>query len=173
MGLLSAAQYHGAAHQRPQIFQVCLSKPHRPLKCGKVHVSFIVRKHLSRVATQQLNTPRGVLTISTPEATAIDLAGYPHRAAGLSNVGVVLSELAERITAEKLVEAAASAPVSWSQRLGYLLERAGEEARARALQDYVSSHAKKYVSLSARSTAKPHKEARWKLVVNTDVEIDT
>ena len=31
VGLLSAAHYHGAAHQRPQSFQVMLAKPRRPL----------------------------------------------------------------------------------------------------------------------------------------------
>src|SRR5687767_6583861 len=29
-GLLTAAQYHGAAHQRPQEFQVMLDRPRRP-----------------------------------------------------------------------------------------------------------------------------------------------
>src|SRR5438093_13756550 len=33
-GLLSAAQYHGAAHHRPQEFQVSLAKTHRPIQCG-------------------------------------------------------------------------------------------------------------------------------------------
>src|SRR2546425_668148 len=35
-GLLSAAQYHGAAHHRPQEFQVCLAKNRRPIQCGFV-----------------------------------------------------------------------------------------------------------------------------------------
>ena len=31
-GLLSAAEYHGAAHQRPQAFQVFLAKNRRPIQ---------------------------------------------------------------------------------------------------------------------------------------------
>lgn len=173
VGLLSAAQYHGAAHQRPQVFQVFLPRAHRPIKCGKVQVSFIVRKRLSDVPTQTLDTPRGPLAISTPEATAIDLAGYSGRAAGLSNVGVVIGELAEKIDSEKLATAAATAPVSWSQRLGYLLELSGGSDRAIALHDYVSRNARKFVSLSPRSTSQGQKNSRWKLLVNTEVEIDT
>src|SRR5918996_1476314 len=45
-GLLSAAQYHGAAHHRPQEFQVMLAKARRPIRCGQVRVAFIVRKRL-------------------------------------------------------------------------------------------------------------------------------
>src|SRR5208282_2189135 len=40
-GLLSAAQYHGAAHQRPQEFQVFLAKNRRPIRCGIVRVAFM------------------------------------------------------------------------------------------------------------------------------------
>src|SRR6516164_9004387 len=45
-GLLTAAQYHGAAHQKPQEFQVCLERARRPIECGRVRIRFIVRKNL-------------------------------------------------------------------------------------------------------------------------------
>lgn len=57
-GLLTAAQYHGAAHQRPQEFQVCLERARRPLVCSRVRVAFIVRKRLPDVPVQRINTPR-------------------------------------------------------------------------------------------------------------------
>src|SRR5262249_31927290 len=82
-GLLTAAQYHGAAHQRPQEFQVFVEKPRRPIAAGRVRVVFIVRKKLRKVPVQSLNTPRGALQVSTPEATALDLVGYAHHAGGL------------------------------------------------------------------------------------------
>lgn len=72
-GLLTAAQYHGAAHQRPQGFQVMVDCRRRPIACGRVRVAFMIRKRLREVPVQHLNTPRGTLTISTPEATALDL----------------------------------------------------------------------------------------------------
>src|SRR6202521_4183426 len=37
-GLLSAAQYHGAAHHRPQEYQVMVGKSRRPIVCGAVRV---------------------------------------------------------------------------------------------------------------------------------------
>src|SRR5712691_2248447 len=108
-GLLTAAQYHGAAHQRPQEFQVFLEKKHLPIACGKVKVAFMVRKRLRDIPVINLNTQRGTLAVSTPEATALDLVGYHHHAGGLDQVATVLSELAEKLDPQKLVVAAGTA----------------------------------------------------------------
>ena len=40
-GLLTAAEYHGAAHQRPQEFQVLVEKARRRIECGNVRVGFL------------------------------------------------------------------------------------------------------------------------------------
>ena len=100
-GLLSAAQYHGAAHHRPQEFQVLLDKARRPIHCGRVRVTFIVRKRLENVPVQIFNTPRGMIRVSTPEATAVDLVGYCRHVGGLEQVATILSELAEQIDPQK------------------------------------------------------------------------
>ena len=85
-GLLSAAQYHGAAHQRPQEFQVFLAKNRRPIACGVVQVAFMARKRLADVPVQTFNTPRGTLLVSSPGATALDLVGYAAHAGGLGQM---------------------------------------------------------------------------------------
>ena len=170
-GLLTAAQYHGAAHQRPQEFQVFLEKARLPIECGRVRVGFVVRNRLRDVPVQELNTPRGTLRISTPEATALDLVGYHRRAGGLEQVVTVLSELAERLDPDKLAAAAASAPVAWSQRLGHLLERAGARAKTAPLKRYVQTNAHDTVILLPRARArKTRREGAWKLIVNVDAK---
>jgi predicted transcriptional regulator of viral defense system len=170
-GLLTAAQYHGAAHQRPQEFQVFLEKPRLPIECGKVRVKFFVRKRLREVPIQELNTPRGTLRVSTPEATALDLVGYHRRAGGLDQVATVLSELAERLDPDKLAGAAKSAPVASSQRLGHLLERAGARAKTTALKEYVRTNADDAVILLPRARARhTRRDDTWKLIVNVKVE---
>ena len=62
--LLSAVQYHGAAHQRPQEFQVFLEKNRRPIHCGLARVSFTARKRITEAPVQGFNTPRGTLLVS-------------------------------------------------------------------------------------------------------------
>lgn len=171
--LLSAAQYHGAAHHRPQQFQVMLPKARRPIQCGQVRVEFIVRKRLQDVPLQSFNTPRGTIKVSTPEATAVDLVGYQHHAGGLDAVATILSELAERIDPQKLVAAAETAPVPWAQRLGYLLEHIGAAEKAAALKTYVESAARQSASLLPGASIKDaRRDAVWKLLVNAEVEAD-
>jgi len=171
--LLSAAERHGAAHQRPQATQVMLRKNRQPIECGKVYVEFIARGDLDRMPVTKVNTPRGVLRYSTPEVTALELVGYPSHVGGLNNVATVLSELSEEMSADKLVEAGRICPVSWSQRLGYLLELVGQEDLARALGPFVSESSRSYTPLRrAADTAGGKRNPRWKLIVNIEVEQD-
>jgi len=172
-GLLSAAQYHGAAHQRPQEFQVFLASNRRPIKCGAVRVVFMARKRVKDVPVQPFNTPRGTLLVSTPEATALDLVGYAGHAGGLNQVATVLSELAERLDPEKLAIAARTAPIAWAQRLGYLLEHLGFAAKIPVLKEYVRQHAKQSTVLLPRAQHKrAHRNKGWKLYVNAKVEAE-
>jgi predicted transcriptional regulator of viral defense system len=173
VGLLSAAQYHGAAHHRPQEFQVLLNVPRRPIRCGKVRVSFIVRNRLTDVAVQSINTPRGTIRVSTPEATAVDLVGYSRYVGGLDQTATLLSELAESIDQHRLLAAAMTAPVAWAQRLGYLLESVGAGEKVSALRDYVVEVARQAVPLlPGAPVARGSRDALWKVVVNVEVEAE-
>ncbi|MBK9131264.1 MAG: type IV toxin-antitoxin system AbiEi family antitoxin [Gammaproteobacteria bacterium] len=173
VGLLSAAQYHGAAHHRPQEFQVLLKKNRRPIHCGSVSVIFVARKRLIEVPTKDFNTLRGIIHVSTPEATAVDLVGYPNHAGGLDNIATVLTDLMEKIDPEILAIAAKTAPIPISQRLGYLLQKIGASDKTTPLKTYVRKHAREYVPLSPTM---PHDPARrdkdWKIYLNTEVGVE-
>jgi predicted transcriptional regulator of viral defense system len=171
VGLLSAAQYHGAAHQRPQTFHVFLAKNRRPIRCGAVRVDFTARNRVAEVPVERINTPRGTLLVSSPEATALDLVGYADQAGGLNQVTTVLSELAERIDPAKLAIAAKTAPVPWSQRLGYLLDHLGLSAKTPDLKKYVRARAKQSTALLPKQPVRRAQRNRtWKLYVNAKVE---
>ncbi|MEX0735310.1 MAG: type IV toxin-antitoxin system AbiEi family antitoxin [Steroidobacteraceae bacterium] len=172
-GLLTAAQYHSAAHQRPQKFQVFLERKRLPIVCGKVRVAFMVRKRLREVPVQKINTPRGTLVVSSPEATALDLIGYQNHAGGLNQVATVLAELAEQIDSDKLASAAATAPIPWAQRLGYLLERVGTSDKSEPLKAFVRARATEFTLLlpkAPRNNAVRNRD--WKLIVNVEVDVD-
>ena len=171
VGLLSAAQYHGAGHQRPQAFQVVLQKNRRPVRCGRVHVAFVARRRMAEVPTHKFNTPYGSILVSSPEATALDLVGYAARSGGLANVVGVLADLVAGIQPADLVLAARTAPVSWAQRLGHLLEALGAAGKAEPLHAYVCEHAREPALLGPRrSGLQIRRDARWKLDVNVEVE---
>jgi predicted transcriptional regulator of viral defense system len=173
-GLLSAAQYHGAAHHRPQEFQVCLSKGRRPIQCGSVRVAFIERKRITEVPVQPFNTPRGTIVVSTAEATALDLVGYENHVGGLDNAATVLSELAEKIDPDKLVAAAHAAPLAWVQRLGYILDLVGSSDKTAELKAYVHQHSKHTVTLlpsESRKRSRPNRD--WKLYINAEIDVES
>lgn len=172
-GLLTAGRYHGAAHQQPQVFQVVVAKNRPPIACGEVQVAFVARHNVAHVPTVRINTPRGHLAVSTPEATAFDLVGYPQHAGGLDNVATVLSELAESLDPVVLSSVAPLSPLPWSQRLGHLLEQVGAGDKTGPLAEHVAGAVNETTLLmpSASAEGTPH-DARWRLVANVQVEPD-
>src|SRR3982751_2646143 len=54
VGLLSASQYHGAAHHRPQQFQVITTQKRRPITCGRIKIAFITKKMQSTLRLKVL-----------------------------------------------------------------------------------------------------------------------
>lgn len=170
-GLLTAAEHHGAAHHRPQAFQVVVRRTRPGIVCGKVRVDFVVRKNVSVMPATDFKTPRGYLKVSTPEVTAFDLAGYPHHAGGLDNTATVLAELAESMDAVKLAAIADLSPVAWSQRLGYLLELVGEDGLAGPLAEFIAARKPVTVPLSPSQPYKgSRQDLRWRLLPNEKVE---
>lgn len=173
VGLLSAAEYHGAAHQRSQIFQVVVAKSRRPIRCGKIRVDFVLRKNSAQMPTQTRNTPAGIIKISTPEATAIDLIGYTKHCGGINNVATVLKELAEKIDGKRLVAAAKLSPVAWVQRLGFLLGLIVKGDKAEGIAVYIKNKLPVRVPLVPANSIKGAKmDARWRVFINAKVEAD-
>jgi predicted transcriptional regulator of viral defense system len=173
VAVLSAAQYHGAAHHRPQEFQVMLERPRRPIVCGKVRVNFFVKSDLESTPTQEFNTPRGKIIASTPEATALDLVGYQENAGGLDNVATIISELATKLEPKKLALAAKHFPMPWAQRLGYLLSSLGHQSKANQLKELVKNESPQFVSLLPGMLGSDiGKDQNWRLNVNTTIEAE-
>ena len=173
VGLQSAAQYHGAAHHRPQVFQVMVERSRRPLTCGAVRVDFVARAGLVKVPVCDFDNPRGIVVASTVEATAVDLVGYMNRAGGIDRVAGILSELAEAIDPVLLVDAARFASVLWAQRLGFMLEFVGAGNRCGPLKDHVRERVRNYTRLVPSAPPNGAKRSRdWRLFVNADIEVE-
>jgi len=54
--LLSAAERHGAAHQRPQAMQVMVRKNRQGIECGMVSIKFVARGDLEEMPVTRINT---------------------------------------------------------------------------------------------------------------------
>ena len=174
VGLLSAAQYHGAAHHRPQVFQVMVERTRRPIRCGAVQVDFITRGRLADVPLATFENPRGTVVASTVEATAVDLVGFMGRAGGVDRVAGTLSEMWEQMDPALLVDAARTASVLWAQRLGFLLEFVGAGDRCGPLKEYVRQRVRNYTRLLPSGPAEGATRSRdWRLLVNARIEAKT
>jgi len=173
-GLLSAAEYHGAAHQRPQVFQVVVARNKPEITCGKVRVMFVARKNMARIPTSDFKTPRGYLKISTPAATAFDLVGYPNHAVGLDNVATILAALAEHLDGKELVRLAELSPIAWAQRLGYLLDMVGAQKKFVFLETETTERKPVPTPLSPSLPFEGVSRLRpWNILVNIRVEAET
>jgi predicted transcriptional regulator of viral defense system len=172
-GLLTAARYHGAAHQQPQVFQVVVPKNRPPIHCGLVQVSFVARHNAAAMPTGTVSTPRGFLKVAAPETTAYDLVGYPEHCGGLDNVATVLAELGEKLDPERLIEIAELSPMPWSQRLGYILDFVEHSPRRERLAAFVASRATETAPLlPSVETESTQRDDQWKLWINADLEPD-
>ena len=174
VGLLSAAQYHGAAHHRPQEFQVVLERNRPAIVCSAVKVAFVARRNLVAVPVESFNNPRGTVLVSTVEATAVDLVGYMHRAGGVDRVAGVLLELGDDMDPKRLVEASKSTSILWAQRLGYLLEHVGAGDKAALLKEHVRECARNFTKLLPGTDAEGAPRSKdWRLFVNASIETET
>ncbi|OGT61012.1 MAG: hypothetical protein A3E85_03560 [Gammaproteobacteria bacterium RIFCSPHIGHO2_12_FULL_45_12] len=174
VGFLSAAQFYGAAHQKPQRFQVVTLKNKMPIHCGRIYVEFIANKKVATMPITKFNTFAGSIAVAAPEVLAADLVTSPRHAAGINNVATILTELIESIDAKKLIELMKLNPeLFWAQRIGYLLESLGFDELASGLAKALSDkqlHWARLVSHAPYNSLK--RNNKWKIIVNTKVEAD-
>jgi len=174
VGLLTAAALHGAAHQQPQQFQVVTNGPLRKLEVKNLSIRFFSKRNLEVTQVVSIKVQTGFIAVSTPEGTAVDLIRYARSIGGLDRVLTVLQELGETIDQAKLLKSVkADGNLAYGQRLGWLLEKAGYPKLAKGLAEWVGKQkplpARLDPSLPVRGAGK---NARWQLLINTDVESD-
>ncbi len=168
VGVLSAAATYGAAHQRPQEYQVVVPVTERLIETDRLRIRFFRNAFLESVSTNSLKTFTGTVPVSTAEHTALDLVRFMKWIGGLDAVLTVLSELGERIDADALVGAAEKERVvAYVQRLGWLLERAGWSSVTGPLAEWVADRRPGRVPLDAGARARTGERVpRWQVILN-------
>jgi predicted transcriptional regulator of viral defense system len=173
VALLSAAAFHGAAHQQPMRFQVVTDRPLRSAEAGRVGIDFHVSGTAETTPVDQVQAETGYMSVSTPEATAFDLVRFAAAAGGLANVATVLSELAERLRADDLRELAATRPTPEVQRLGYLLDLVGRPQLADPLARVLGSRRVRSIQLAPdRSDGEGRAQPPWRVIPNETLDLD-
>ena len=161
IGLLSAAEMLGAAHQRPQRFSVMTTFPQLHVQ-KKTSLDWNYRASINRALLQ----------------TAMDLVQYEQRIGGLSRAATIIEELSEQTDWKGAAENGlfAQTTIATIQRLGYILEEVlqnQEQADALFTELHLLSPKLNRFPLSSRKSAEGSEvNKRWNILINTEIEID-
>jgi predicted transcriptional regulator of viral defense system len=182
VGLLKAAELHGATHHAVMEFQVLTNRQLRKIRAGRSWITFHVRKDLESVrgGVVERKTDTGTMKLSSPELTALDLVRYIHVVGGIDAVATVLNDLGTKIEGDKLAKLANHFDRACVQRLGYLLDRLGHGDRADAMHNgfsqprsmpWIALEPPTYNTHDAPSPPAERNE-RWRVAVQREPEFD-
>lgn len=180
VGLLEAAELHGATHQAVMQFQIITDKRIPKIRAGRSILSFYFRKEMEPISRALIDrkTDTGRMKISSPELTGLDLLRYAHAAGTIDSIASVLSDLGAKMKAQSLKQLAPAFERSVVQRLGYLLDFVNYWHAAEGLYEYLRRERPlPWVELGpAKRTAKPNEQGerntRWNVVVRRRPELD-
>jgi len=175
IGLLSAAALHGAAHQQVQQLQIVVPRQERPIEVSGLSIRFFRKMDFLATPLQSRKGHSGMLPVSTPEATALDLVRYSRHIGGLDVVLTVLTELAESMTPGKLASTVITeSETAHIQRLGWLLDHLGETTLADAM--HAALPTSKSLPRAALDPGAPRTGSitgnRWRILENALPEAD-
>ena len=182
VGLLMAAELHGATHHAVMEFQVVTDKRLPDIRAGRNRVAFYYRKHLEPVldGIEERKTDTGKMMVSSVELTALDLVRYAHAGGGIDNIATVLADLGPELRPKQLATLSAGVERPVIQRLGHLLDYLGHVDRTGLLFDKLSeAGAFSWVELDGKETSHPEftlppqeNDDRWRVIVRRMPEVD-
>ena len=182
VGLLKAAELHGATHQAVMEFQVISAKRFPKIRVGRNLIVFYFRKELEAVTEgiEGRKTDTGTMKISSAALTALDLLRYPQASGGIDNVATVLSDLGQRIDPEQLAALSAQVERPVVQRLGHLLEHLGHDALTRPMLKALQARGSPpWTELDRQEARDPdfapeprERDPRWRVIVRRVPELD-
>jgi predicted transcriptional regulator of viral defense system len=181
VGLLKAAEYHGAAHHAVMEFQVVTNRQLKPIDAGRSRIVFHYRKDLDAVlsATIPHKTDSGSMRLASAELTAWDMLRYSQASGGTDQIATVLAELAPRLDPARLAALAPAFERATLQRLGFLVDRIGQHAAADALAPIMAASNATWVELDPAAIRMPDfappvldRDRKWQVVVRHEPEPD-
>ena len=175
VGLLKAAELHGATHQAVMEFQVVTAKRLQRIRAGRNLIVFYFRKDMDAVTAgiEDRKTDTGTMKISSAALTALDLLRYPQASGGIDNVATVLSDLGQKIDPGQLAVLSEAVERPVVQRLGYLLEHLDQDALTEPMLEALQARGSlPWTELDRREARDPdfapeprQRDLRWRVIV--------
>lgn len=178
VGLLNAAGFYGAAHQRPQTFTVINNGAsiRDGVRAG-ISFVFINNSHIDSRFIRKHKTKLGSINVSSPELTAIDLIENQSKVGGLNRVCTVMNELVDCLDFSNVDDAFFKIyGIPIYQRMGYILDDILEESElAEILFDRLKAlnvTFRKTAFKAGKETAGCEVDEKWKIIINQEIDID-
>ena len=182
VGLLKAAELHGASHQAVMEFQVVTRKRMPKIRTGRNLIVFYYRKEMAGISDgiNDFKTDTGKMRISSPALTALDLIRYTKASAGIDHIATVLADLGSKIDADQLALLSTQFEKPVVQRLGYVLDILDWRSITQKMHNMLFAHGKPpWVELDRGEARDPlfapepiERDSRWHVVVRRLPEID-
>ena len=185
----SAAAVHGVSHHSFQAFQVAVDTYCRDRTIGRVPLRFVRSSRVGGVPMCRKPYGRAHVTVSTPEATVLDLVERPQLGGGLDYVATILGDMQAfgLLDTGELAAVSALYPKAVVQRVGHILDHMGRELVGMIdrpldlgpLEQALAARDAQTVTLSCGHEAPPTRPAedaaadrRWKVLVDYEIEHD-
>lgn len=182
VGLLKAAELHGASHQAIMEFQVLGAKRMPRIRAGRSIIAFYYRGNMETVGAgiEDYKTDTGSMKISSPALTALDLLRYPRASGGIDHIATVLSDLAPGIHPMRLAGLSVRVERPIVQRLGSLLSLIGHEERAKPMFDTLRGRGPlpwaefdpQQAHERFQAPARARRDPRWRVIIRREPQPD-
>ena len=182
VGLLKAAELHGATHQAVMEFQVVTAKRLPRIRAGRSMIAFCFRKDMEAVTAgiEDRKTDTGTMKVSSAALTALDLLRYPQASAGIDNIATVLSDLRQKIDPEQLAALSAIVERPVVQRLGHLLDRFDHDVLTEPMLEVLRARGSlPWTELDGKGARDPdfapeprQRDLRWRVIVRRVLRVD-
>lgn len=178
IGLLNAAEFYGAAHQRPQTFTIMNTYPEiRSGERSNIRFVFISRKRIESKFIVRHKSRLGTINVSSAELTAIDLVANEDKVGGLNRVCSVLHDLVDTTDWDLVDDSIYSIyPIPVYQRLGYILESILEEKeQSDKIYTALKRTGKRIRTIpfkNGKTIESCFSDNRWNVIENQEIDID-
>lgn len=182
VGLLKAAELHGATHQAVMEFQVVTAKRLPRMRVGRSLIVFYFRKDVKavRAGIEERKTDTGKMMISSAALTALDLLRYPQASGGMDNVATVLSDLGCKIDSEQLAALSLVVERPVVQRVGYFLDQLGHDVLTWPMLESLRARGSlPWVELDRQEVRDPdfapeprQRDTRWRIIARRPLQVD-
>ena len=146
-----------------------------PVKLSSLSIRFFHKQAMGKTPLKQIKGHSGMLPVSTPAATTLDLVRYATRIGGIDTAATAISELAEVLRSEDLQDCCRAEPsLSVVQRLGWIMDEIGEKELADVLYNQLrkAGKASQRALLDPSGARSGNGTNRWKVIKNINLDLD-